>query len=281
MPDEKSSVPVPLQTTLDRAALERVLARAAALQVHTADPAEDMTEAQIVDLGSEVGISSEHVRQALAEERTRVAVPEEQGTVAAWYGPSYATASRVVRGTPASVLAMLDQWMQREEVLQVKRRYVDRVTWEARRDLIGSIKRGFNTSGRGYALSAASEVGATAVAIDESRTLVRVNADVSEARRRRVGASAGVAGLGLTSAAGVVGLTAFLPEASLLIGSVVGAVWTTLGGVAAAAIARTQRRKIASVQLALEQVLDRLEHGEIKGSGLGGIIEAIGTIARR
>jgi len=52
---------------LDRAALERVFARAAELQAHLPDAPEQLTEKQLLDLGNEVGIPAEHLRQALAE----------------------------------------------------------------------------------------------------------------------------------------------------------------------------------------------------------------------
>ena len=56
---------------LDRSGLERVLARAAELQSATGETPEQITEAQLIELGKEVGLSAQHLRQALAEERTR------------------------------------------------------------------------------------------------------------------------------------------------------------------------------------------------------------------
>src|SRR5208283_2304861 len=71
--------------TLDRAALERVLARAAELQSAAGDdaePTEGLTDQQLLDVGREVGLPVTYLRQALAEERTRVRVPLERGLVA-------------------------------------------------------------------------------------------------------------------------------------------------------------------------------------------------------
>jgi hypothetical protein len=99
---------------LDRAALERVLARATELQARLADTPDELTEKQVLELASEVGISSDHMRQALAEERTRVVMPAETGVVGSWFGSTVAAASRVVPGTPAEVLSLLDTWMQRQ-----------------------------------------------------------------------------------------------------------------------------------------------------------------------
>jgi hypothetical protein len=256
--------PAPRETpaTLDRSALERVLARAAELQANTAEPGEAMTEAQLLDLGKEVGLSPEHLRQALAEERTRVEPRGEPRGVAGWFGPDVAWTQRTVRGSAADVMATLDRWMQNDECLQVKRRFGDRMTWEARRDLIGNIKRGFNVGGRGYALTRAFEVGATVVPIDDTRLLVRLDADFTPHRRKSV-VMAGVSlGAGVAAAGSMLALATAFPGGSLVAAGGVGAVWTLLGVAAGSAIARAQRRVVARAQLALEQLLDRLEHGE-------------------
>ncbi len=71
--------PVP-RPSLDRAALERVLARAAELQSQeSADTGGALTDDQILDLGKEVGLTPDAMRQAIAEERGRVSVPEASG----------------------------------------------------------------------------------------------------------------------------------------------------------------------------------------------------------
>src|SRR5665213_2775248 len=105
---------------IDRAALERVLARAAELQATMADdgtPSDGLTEQQLLEVGNEVGLSPVHLRLALAEERTRNVVPSERGLVAQMAGAAVATAQRMVRGTPADVLGALNQTMQRDESL--------------------------------------------------------------------------------------------------------------------------------------------------------------------
>lgn len=263
---------------LDRAALERVLARATELQAHLADAPEHLTEKQLLELGNEVGISADHLKQALAEERTRVVLPEETGVVGSWFGSTIAAASRVVPGTPAEVLAQVDNWMQRQELLRVRRRIGDRLTWEARRDFMGSVQSSFNIGGRPYALTPATEIGATAVPVDAGRVLVRLDADFSPARRRSVGWAGVTAGLGVTSSAGIVALASLSAEpGALAIGAVVGSIWTSLSGVAAVAVARAQRRKVARGQLALEQILDRLEHGDMR-SGKNPLMEFLNSV---
>src|SRR5919112_5421611 len=103
MPDSSASnLPA---SRLDRASLERVLARAAELQSSTGDTVEEFTEEQLLDLGREVGLSPQHLRQALAEERTRSTVPDdERGMAASLFGPSRVRAGRTIPGKAPEVL---------------------------------------------------------------------------------------------------------------------------------------------------------------------------------
>ena len=133
---EHKNVPA-TQQPIDRAALERVLARAAELQARTADAPDNMTESELMALGNEVGISTDTLRQALAEERTRGLAPADVGMAARILGSATVSVARAVKGTPEVVLARFGQWMEREEALTVQRRSPTRVTWEARSDLVG------------------------------------------------------------------------------------------------------------------------------------------------
>src|SRR6266567_1644527 len=189
MPDDPvdrpsdSSSAVPASARLDRAALERVLARAAELQSVSGEPIEEFSEDQLIELGREVGLSPQYLRQAMAEERTRSVLPAtETGLAAALFGPSRARASRTVPGSVRDTLATIDVWMQRQELLQVKRRFGDRVVWEPRRDLFNNLRRALNVGGRGYALTRAYEVAATVIPVDDARVLVTLEADLSTDR---------------------------------------------------------------------------------------------------
>lgn len=263
--DVPSRQPVPqTPAPLDRAALERVLARAAELQAGQAEPAEQMSEAQLVEVGKEVGISPEHVRLALAEERTRVQLPEAHGVIGGLFGGEGVTASRVIIGSARDLLERLDDWMQKEEALRAKRRFTDRLTWEARRDFLGTVQQGLNFGGRAYALTSADEVGATVVQVDPQRCMVRLDASLAASRQHHVTGGAIAAGTGVLGLGGLVTLSAWLPGGSVAVGALLGLVSATGGGMIAYAVALSQRRRIARAQLALEQVLDRLERGEIR-----------------
>jgi hypothetical protein len=283
MPDEKSplSALTPArQTLLDRQALERVLARAAELQGAGAIPESSdlISESQLRDIGNEVGLSAETINQALAEERTRINVPEERGLVAQIAGASFATATRTVPGTQRDVLATIDAWMLREECLQVQRRFVDRITWEPQRGLFGKIRRTVNVSGRGYYLMDAGQVSATVLPVDGSRVVVRLDADIHASRAKRVGMGGVLATMG-AAASGIVGLALVVAHLPLIIAAGAAVLPFAGGSVAAYKLARTHRTVLSSVQLALEQVLDRLEHGEFERPG--GLLGAISPRSRR
>ena len=262
MGDLPEKVTAPGGRSLDRAALERVLARASELQAGASDTGESMTEEQLIELGKEVGLSPEHVRQAIAEEQTRVAVRQPEGRVSGVFGPDTAWTQRVIAGTQADVLARIDKYMQSQESLAVRRRFADRITWEARRDFLGQIKRGFAGGGRVFALTRADEVGATVVPVDSSRVLVRLDATFAEARRRNVIIGGSLAGTGLAGAGGVIAIASSFAGSSMPIALMIGGVWAALGGVGFTAMAKTSRSSVARAQLSLEQALDRLEHPE-------------------
>ncbi|PYO46675.1 MAG: hypothetical protein DMD72_12125 [Gemmatimonadetes bacterium] len=282
MADENSSLPAssPMrQPPLDRQALERVLARAAELQGASAMPESGdlITESQLLEIGNEVGLAPAVLNQALAEERTRINVPEERGLVAQIAGAGFASATRTVPGTPRDILATIDSWMQRDECLQVQRRFADRITWEPQRGLFGKLRRTVNVSGHGYYLMDAGQVSATVLAVDASRVVVRLDADIHASRARRVGIGGFVTAMG-AAASGIVGLGLVIAHLPLFIAA--GAAILPFAGSTFAGykVARTHRGVLSSVQLALEQILDRLEHGEFERSA--GLLGALASRAR-
>ena len=91
-------------------------------------------------------------------------------------------------------LADLDS--QKPEWLQIKRQFPDRIVWEPRRDFEGAIRRALNIGGRGYVLSRVADVGASVVPLDDSRVLVRLDAEVASLRATLWGPIAGFLGAG-------------------------------------------------------------------------------------
>lgn len=262
------SNPKPPARRIDRSSLERVLARAAELQAGSGETPDEFTEEQLLELGKEVGLSPQHLRQALAEDRTRSIVPDEEtGFAASLFGPSRVRADRTVPGRAEDVLGSIDVWMQRTELLIVKRHLADRIVWEPRHDFIVSVKRALRVGGRDYALSQSFETSATVVQIEDGRVHVGLDADFRTSRRRSAGSIAGSTAMGAaaTGALMVMGVMTAVAVAPVVI--------LPFAGLAGARALQT--RVIGRAQLALEQLLDRLERGELGRRGADSLLGAI------
>jgi hypothetical protein len=238
-----------------REALERIIQRAAELQAGERDIGEGLTEPELLALGQDVGIPARYLRQALLEEQTRSVVGVQGGLLGWLVGPGRLPAQRVVAGERAEVERALDSWMQQEELLQVKRRYSDHTTWEPKVGAFASIQRALGSGGRRFALARAVEVAGQVTPLENGFCHVQLLADVRNLRRQRLGIAGLLFGMG-AAASGVLlamGVLAPFPYLPLLI-----------LGPAAAATLRSHRLQHEHVQIGLEQVLDRLERGEIK-----------------
>ncbi len=249
----------PRPVPLSRAALERVLARAAELQAQGGDDEPGLSEAQLVEIAGEVGLSRDVVRQALAEERARVPVGPESGAAYALLGGAVVQAARTVPGDAAAALATVDAWMQHES-LTVMRRQADQMSWEPRQDFVSALRRALRVGGRGFHLAAATEVRAVVAAAGTRRTHVRLVADLGGARAKAAGVAIGVAAAGV-----LVGVPAFwlATNAGLVIAAALALVPSLAVPMAAVTIARNRfRAQRTRAHVALEQALDRLEYGD-------------------
>lgn len=252
---------------LDRRAVERVLARAAELQgIGGGEPDTDaITEDRLLDIAREAGLTVTSVRQAMAEERTRIhSDADDDGR---WLvrvaGPTTVSASRTIPGEPEAMIAYLDTYMQRDECMQVQRRFADRVTWEARNDWVAAIKRGLRSGGRSYQLSRARQIAATVVPVDDNRSLVRLDADLGPSRTNVVRAGGAVTATGVV-VGGTFGAAATLAHVALGLALGVAAFPIAAGSAIAYTILRRHHGFAERMSLALEQVLDRLEYGETR-----------------
>lgn len=246
----------PTPPILHRAALERVLQRAAELQAASTEVPETLTEAELVALGAEVGLNADTLKQALLEERMRIVIPEERGLLASTTGPATFVATRVVQGNSREVLTKLHDALVSGENLREVRRFPDRVVWGPRGGFAGAIRELTRLDGRGFPLARADEVSATAVPADTGRVHVRVEAML---HGRRAGAAKSTTA-GLISGAGIAAVAVAL---NVMIPVAVG-----IGAALALFTGWTARnnyiRDAKFTQLAIEQTLDRLEFGEPK-----------------
>ena len=240
---------------LTRGAIERIIQRAAELQAGEREIGEDLTDAELLALGREVGIPERYLNQALLEERSLVALESESGVLARIAGPARVAAGRVIGKPRAQTETALSRWMAEGELLQVKRRFGAQLAWEPQQGAFASLKRAFRTGGRRYILARAREVSGSLAEVEQSRTYVQLVADIGNALSEHItGAVAlslvGLAATGIALAIGVMAAVAAIPAAVAL--------------PTAAVVARKQRKRAAEAHEALEQVLDRLEHGDLE-----------------
>lgn len=261
------NLPISSPPALSRSALERVLGRAAELQSQTGDDdSAGLTDAQLLDLAKEVGLSPENMREALAEERSRIEEVPDSSAGFSLLGSATVQAARTIPGDVATVLTNLDQWMQRTESLQVMRRYPDQLAWEPRQDFLSAIRRTLKVGGRAFTLAVATDVHGVVAAAGGKRTHVRIVASFATSRSQRATGAI---------AAAVVGMAVGLPlfwmamNAGLMLGAAIALIPALLVPAAAFVLVRRQYRLlIARAKVSLDQALDKLEYGDAPKRGL-------------
>jgi hypothetical protein len=239
---------------ISREALDRIIQRAAELQTGERDIGEGLSEDEVLALGKDVGIPGRYLKQALLEERTRLTDLAASG----WSlgGPTRLAAHRVVPGERGAVERALSLWMGDQELLRVKRRYPDRTTWEPQVGFLASMQRGLKAGGKTYALTRAAEIAGQVTPLEAGFCHVQLVADIRNLRQARLAGAAAVAGLGAAGSVVAVALGVLLPFAAL---PVAGFGLLSLLPVLAGRTAQLER-----IEVGMEQVLDRLERGEIR-----------------
>jgi hypothetical protein len=271
-----SSSPGPI----DRAALDRIIRRAAELQTADRDISDQLTPDDVMTLGQEVGIPRRYLQQAMLEEQSRPPDQATPGILDRLAGPAEVGSYRVVRGDPDGVTRALLRWIEQNELLAVQRQQPGRISWEPLRGISAAIRKSSAALGSGsrpFMLSKAELVTATITPLEADFCHVALRASVRPIRSAYVGGSATALTLGAGAATALVALSAFLPIALLPLPMAVGVGYATL---------RRYRPVPARVLLGLERVLDSLETGGIKpvhqlparGSGILEII--LGEVRR-
>lgn len=242
--------------TLDRVALERVLARAMELHVRgdATEGSEQLSEARVLDIAREVGISPESVRQAIAEERARAPLAEAHRSDDPMLADPTVSTARVLAGTPGDLLGRLEALLTRDETLGVIRRFSDRLVLEPRHGLVDELARSFDFGGKGYYLSRANEVVVSVGEVATGRTHVALAADLRSARSKRLATPVALIVLGALAGVPLVVLTLY-PWLAAIPPLVLG--W--IGWRWARSSWRALRRQAL---VSLERLLDRLEYPE-------------------
>jgi hypothetical protein len=240
---------------IDRAALERIIQRAAELQTAEREMGDSLTSDELMALGREVGIPGQYLQQALLEERTRLGRLGADGLFERVTGPGQIAAQRVVRGDPDGVEQALLRWIEKNELLCVQRHQAGRITWEPIGGMQAAFRRStaaFGSGKRPFMLSRAATVSATVVPLEPGYAHVALSADTRKVRNEYIGTGAALAGAGVAGAAALVALGALLPIALLPLPLAFGFGY---------GVVRRFGPAMARIQLGLERALDFLEQG--------------------
>jgi hypothetical protein len=240
---------------IDRAALERIIHRAAELQTAEREIGEGLTADQVMALGREVGIPGRYLQQALLEERTRLVGSTPAGLLARAVGPADIAAQRVVRGERDAIEATLIRWMEKFELFSVQRHQPGRVTWEPTGGFQAAYRRAVGAVGgtkQPIMLAKADIVSCTVLELEPGYCNVALAATARKARNESVGGGAALASAGAVGTGVLAAIGAALPFALIPLPLAVGLGYLAL---------RRYGPVVARIQLGLERALDHLEHG--------------------
>lgn len=240
---------------IDRAALERIIRRAAELQTAEREIGETLTQDELMSLGREVGIPVRYLQQALLEERSPLGTPTPPGVMDRVAGPGQVSAQRVVPIDAELAEQNLVRWMERNELFCIQRQQRGRVTWEPLSGFQAAIRRSAAALGAGkrpFMLSRAATVSATFLPLESGYTHVTLVADARKVRTEYAASGTALAGAGAASTAAMIALGALLPIALIPLPLAAGVGYAVL---------RRYGPAVARIQLGLERALDALEAG--------------------
>ena len=239
--------------------LEPIVRRAAELQNRRGSPgAQSLTEAEVIEIGRQVGLEPDYVRRAIAEARAEALAPEAPtgnplfDLVA---GAGRVEIRRVIPGDPALIQQQIELQLREREKLGSLRRRLGRSVWEASSGTFARLERFLNFSGREYALAEIRQVDLSVAELEPGWVVVTVAGDVGNKRDE---ALYGVAG-GVLAAA----ILAFFVAAEnnsiaaglgaavavALLGAAIGVPW----------LRWTVTRRRARIGLLLEGLVDQAE----------------------
>lgn len=265
---------------LDRAALDRVLQRAAEMQAAETDIGEGLTEPDVLDLGRQVGIPQRYLQQAILEERSRISVSRPDTLLDAWVGAREVSAQRVIHGTVEGAEHALLEWMQKHELVTLQRQQPGRLTWERLGAMQAALRRGasvLQASTARFMLAQADVVSATITPLEDGFCHVSLSAELRQARGSHIAGAVAAASFGTVGSAVLAALGAMMAITALPV----------IGGLGIAYVVARRYPPVANrTKLGLERVLDYVEQGAVKpGHELPkrqpGLLEVLASEVRR
>lgn len=240
--------------------LEAVIRRAVELQAAREPGDEGVSEAEVLRIGGELGLTPDLVRRAIADVRSQPV--EERGFLAGVMGPGTVRAVRTIRRPAAPLGLFLEEYLVRCEHMVVQRRFPNRTRYARGTGVAAALGRAASKLGARQAALDLPQLDVGVSMVDEDSALVELSVEV---RAQRTGLAAGGALGGAGLAAGIAAFALVTPAADALALLGLPAIMGTMAGVRGIFGAVTR-----STQEKLESFLDRLEHGDVKLPSGGG-----------
>jgi hypothetical protein len=233
---------------------EMVIRRAAELQARSSeDPgAEVMAEEEVLKIGRELGLSHRNLSQALAEVRgTR---QEQSGFRTRTLGDALVAYSHEVPGSVAEVSQRMERYLAEHEYMVVLRRLPSSTVFVKARGVMAVIGQSTSQLFNKSPPLGLENIEVSVQPLEEQRSYISVSTDLSS---RRTGYAAGgaVAGGTATGVGSLALAIAIAPPAALLALPAL--------GLAAYLTREAYSANARGVRVRLENLLDRLEHGEL------------------
>jgi len=244
---------------LTRQDLEAVIRRATELEAE-AGKTPELSEADVLRIAAEVGLSEANTRRALAEYRANTpggVLLAERGWVARLCGSGLVTSARTVGRPAEEVRQELEAHFRENESLRIVRRTKTGSLWEPESGVVASLMRGFDLLGRGYQLAKKGKaVELRVVPLGEDSSRVSLTIDLTNDRAGwfwllgvGLGAPATLAAIGIVASAPDIPNLAIALSPAFLAGTI--------------SLARAgYRRAVEKMRLVLDGLLDRVEHDE-------------------
>ncbi len=250
---------MPPRRRIPAESLEPIVRRAAELQNRRGSPgAQSLTEAEVIEIGRQVGLEPEYVRRAIAEAHADALAPEAPAGNPLFdlvAGAARVEIRRVIPGDPAFIQQQIELQLREREKLGSLRRRLGRSVWEASSGTFARLERFLNFSGREYALAEIRQVDLSVAELEPGWAVVTVAGDIGNKRDEALygvaGAVLGAAILAFFVAAENNSIAAGIGAAVFvaLLGAAIGIPW----------LRWTLARRRERIGLLLEGLVDRAE----------------------
>lgn len=254
LPDRLGDKPPTIERRLSNRDFELVIRRAAELQAKESEgpDADGIEEGEVLRIGRELGLSTQHLHRALVEvsgDRTT-----ESGFFTRLYGPANVRAGRTIRGSSSELAQLLERHLVDREYLVVLRRLPERILYTRAQGMAAALGRATSQMVNRSPLLAVSNLEVAVHGLEEGFSYVNLATSLAKDRNTTAAGSLVGGGTGTAFAAATLGI-AIAPPAALLALPILGG--SMYGGKV------YYRNLITKVQVQLESLLDRIEHGEL------------------